>query len=140
MTETPTKTGEAFAILRAGGALTLEQLKALGIQPEDVDQKWMDEMVKRLFHEMKKQLSQLEAAKAASDTAEHAGRRGANARSLIALERTLERLVALEQRRVLNRDVKVAKSDDDIRAEIERKLDQCLAERQARGLPEKSDG
>jgi len=139
MNQTPTKAGGVGAILRAGGALTLEDLAELGIRPEDVDEKWMDEMVKRLFHEIRKQLSQLEAAKAASDDREQAGRRNANSRTLAALERTLERLDTLQQRRVLKREKMVATSDDDSHAEVKRKLDQCLEARRSRsgtGEPE----
>ena len=126
MNQTPTKAGEVGAILRAGGALTLAQLAECGICPQDVDEKWMDEMVKRLFHEIRKQLSQLETAKAASDDAGQAGRRSANARTLAALERTLERLETLQQRRVLDRERKVVKADEYARAALERRLDQLL--------------
>jgi hypothetical protein len=119
--------------LRADGALTFDDLRALGIRPEDVDEQWMDEMVKRLFHELRRQLSQLETAKAAEDTAEQAGRRATNVRTLVSLERTLERLARLEQQRALSRETKVAAQDDDAVAALERRLDKLLA---AEGAPQ----
>jgi predicted FMN-binding regulatory protein PaiB len=109
---------------RADGALTLDDLRALGIRPEDVDEEWMDEMVKRLFHELRRQLSQLETAK---DSVEQAGRRATNVRTLVSLERTLERLARLEQERALSRETKVAAGNDDAVAALERRLDQLLA-------------
>lgn len=136
MPAAPTTARDVGAILRDGVALTLDDLKQLGIHPQDVDEKWMDEMVKRLFHEIRKQLSQLEVAKAAGDTAENATRRKANAATLSALERTLERLARLEQRRVFNRETKVIGSDDDARAALERRLDQRLAAMRALVAPE----
>jgi uncharacterized sporulation protein YeaH/YhbH (DUF444 family) len=112
---------------RADGALTLDDLRALGIRPEDVDEEWMDEMVKRLFHELRRQLSQLETAKAVEDSVEQAGRRATNVRTLVSLERTLERLARLEQERALSRETKVAAGNDDAVAALERRLDQLLA-------------
>ena len=121
----------------ADGALTLAELLALGICPEDVDEQWMDEMVKRLFHELRKQMSQLETAMKKDDSPEQAGRRATNARTLDSLERTLERLARLEQQRVLSRETKVAAKNDGARAALERKLDQLLAAARALPSPEK---
>ena len=131
MTDDQLSPGAIGALLREGRALTLAQLKAIGISPEDVDEKWMDEMVKRLFHEIRKQLSQLEAAKAESDTSADAARRAANARALAGLEKTMERLVRLEQQRAATLEMKVIGSNDEARLELERRLDQCLAARRA---------
>ncbi len=121
----------------ADGALTLADLWALGIRPEDVDEGWMDEMVKRLFHELRKQISQLETAMKKDDSPEQAGRRATNARTLNSLERTLERLARLEQQRVLSRETKVAAKDDDTYAELERRLDQRLAANRTQLVPKK---
>jgi hypothetical protein len=122
---------------RADGALTLDDLRALGIRPEDVDEQWMDEMVKRLFHELRRQLSQLETAKAIKDTPVEAGRRATNVRTLVSLERTLERLARLEQQRALARETKVAAGNDDAVAALERRLDQLLAADGAPPISEK---
>ena len=111
----------------ADGALTLADLWALGIRPEDVDEQWMDDMVKRLFHELRKQMSQLETALKKDDTAGDAVRRATNARTLAGLERTLERLARLEQQRALSRETKVAATNDDALGRLKRRLDQLLA-------------
>jgi len=111
--------------LAGRGATTFAELKAQGIRPEDIDEDWMDDMVKRLFRELKRQLSQVENAKPVEGR-EDGNLRAANARTLANLERTLERLARLEQQRVLARETKVAAKDDDARAALERKLDQLL--------------
>ena len=131
MPTTPARRAELLQRVREGGALNLSELAELGIHPEDVDETWMDEMVKRLFHEIRKQLSQLEAAMADSDTPEAASRRAANARALSALEKTLERLAHLEEQRETTREMKVINSNDEARLALERRLDQCLAARRA---------
>lgn len=130
---------EAREVLRTGGALTLEQLEALGIRPKDIDEAWMDETMKRLFHEIRKELSQLETAMKRDDTADEANRRSANARTLASLERTLERLAQLEQRRVFNREMKVVGSDDEARAALVRRLDQRLAAMETLPASERPD-
>jgi hypothetical protein len=117
------------------GEPTLARLKAQGIRPEDIDEIWLDEMVKRLFSELKRQLSQVESADPA--TGSGSSERGANARTLAALERTLERLAKLEQQRIERREKKVAPKHDGVREALERKIDRLAA---AVGAPKDSDG
>lgn len=103
----------------ADGALTLEQLRALGIKPQDINTEWMDQMVDRLFVELKRELSQLENAKPiAGDDQKGASARNANARTLHSLEVTLERLETLKAQRA----TKEFKKPGAARAEIERSI------------------
>jgi hypothetical protein len=101
-------------------------LRACGVGAVDIDSDWLDDMVNRLFRELKRQLSQVETAKPASET-DQAGLRAANARTLAMLERTLERLVKLEQQRALMRETKVAAKHDGARVELERRIDRLAA-------------
>jgi hypothetical protein len=120
------------------GELTLADIKARGVTPDDIDEAWLDDMVKRLFAELKRQLSQVENAGPAAET-EQAPLRAANARTLASLERTLERLAKLEQQRALMRETKVAAKHDGARLALERRLDQLLAARRALGAPKEPD-
>jgi len=47
MTATPERRAELLLRMHEGGALNMSELNELGIHPEDVDEIWMDEMVKR---------------------------------------------------------------------------------------------
>jgi hypothetical protein len=109
---------------RHPGDLTFAEIRTRGVYAGDIDEDWMDDMVKRMFIELKRQLSQVEDAEPANKT-DQANLRAANARTLAALERTLERLAKLEQQRALLRETKVAAQNDGARAELERKID-CL--------------
>jgi multidrug resistance efflux pump len=120
-----------------GADLTLDDIRARGIEPKDIDSEWMDEMVKRLFHELKRQLSQIEAAKPDSDQTVDAQRRATNVRALSGLERTLERLARLEQQRVVARETKVAARNEQARARLIRRINEMLA---AEGAETISDG
>jgi hypothetical protein len=84
---------------------------------------WLDEMVKRLNAELEKQLRRVSQAQDAGD----AQSRAADARTLSALERTLERLSKLETARAAVREKKIVKHDTDARAALERRLDKRLA-------------
>jgi hypothetical protein len=110
---------------QTAGALTLADIRARGVSPRDINELWLDRMVKRLFLELQRQLSQVETAKPAPEI-EQAGLRAANARTLASLERTLERLTKMEQQRALMRETKVAAAHDGARARLERRLDQLL--------------
>lgn len=98
-------------------------LRFFELTPEDVTPEWMDLMVKRLLRELDRQLHQIEKSGVTSD----ANERAANARTLASLERALERLTRLEAERAARRETKVARSDDEARAALERRLDQLLA-------------
>ncbi|HEX4294518.1 MAG TPA: hypothetical protein VHZ29_10310 [Rhizomicrobium sp.] len=110
-----------------GGELTFAQIEALGVTPDDIDSKWMDDMVKRLFKELKRQLSQIESVKPDNDEVKHAAVRAANVRALGAIERTLERLARMEQQRVASRKVRTAVRNEEIRITLERRIDSLAA-------------
>jgi hypothetical protein len=128
MTRTPNPT--------FGGDLSLDDIRAAGVTPDDIDSDWLDEMVKRLFHELRRQLAQVEAAKPDSDEHKDAARRAANVRALSGIERTLERLARMEQQRAAARETKIAAKNDEARAALERQLDQLLAAGNAPKIPE----
>ncbi|MDE2074955.1 MAG: hypothetical protein KGJ81_16105 [Alphaproteobacteria bacterium] len=102
-------------------------LRFFELKPEDVTPEWMDLMVKRLLRELDRQLNQIEKSGVPADASE----RAANARTLASRERALERLTRLENERVSRRERKVAMSDDDARAEFQRRLDALAAGSQA---------
>ncbi|HTO39507.1 MAG TPA: hypothetical protein VL026_00915 [Rhizomicrobium sp.] len=88
------------------------------LKPEDIDQTWMDLMVKRLFRELDRQLNQIEKV----DTPPDAAARALNARALATMERSLGRLTRIEKERSASRDTKIATPKDDKRAQLERRL------------------
>jgi hypothetical protein len=106
---------------------------AAGVKPDDIDSEWLNDMVKRLFKELNRQMCQLEGLKEGSSTAPE---RAANARTLGSLERTLERLARMEREREALRQKKVAKKNDEAREALIRRLDQLLASGAAPKLPE----
>ena len=83
----------------ANGALSLCDLRALGVKPRNIDTAWMDDMVERLFVELKRELAQLEDGKP-GDPKE----RAQNARTLESLQRTLERLNRMKVQRAAHSD------------------------------------
>lgn len=98
------------------------------------DADWLDTMVSRLIKELEEQL------KAVSSASKHASTpqsRAADARTLAALERTLERLSKLERERAAVRERKVAKHGAEARAALERRLDQRLAAIRKKGAAAK---
>jgi len=107
--------------------------EAAGVKPGDIDSEWLNDMVKRLFKELNRQMCQLEGLKEGSGTAAD---RAANARTLSSLERTLERLARMEREREALRQKKVARKNDEARDALIRRLDQLLASGAAPELPE----
>jgi hypothetical protein len=106
---------------------------AAGVTPEDINTEWLDDMVKRMFKELNRQICQLENLKEGAGTGSD---RAANARTLGSLERTLERLARMEREREALREKKVAKKNDEARAALIRRLDQLLAAGSAPEIPE----
>jgi hypothetical protein len=102
--------------------------------PGDIDEEWLDQMVKKLFRELEKQLAAVTRSKPGDASA-----RAANARTLNSLERTLERLARLERERAAVRERKVVRHDEDARAALERRLDKLAGGGKAGRLPEKPD-
>jgi hypothetical protein len=110
--------------LRADDAAMSAAMK--DVRPNDIDPKWMDEMVKRLFNELRKQLSRIEATKPEDNDTKNASVRVANVRALDTIERTLERLARMEKQRVESRESKQAQRNDAIRAELHRRINNLL--------------
>jgi DNA repair exonuclease SbcCD ATPase subunit len=113
----------------------------------DVDSSWLDEMMTKLQRELERQLERVGTAKAEADDHRE---RAADARTLEALERTLERLaklerertVALERERTVAKEKKIAKhgAEGTGHAALERRLDKRLAGVRTKDAAGKSDG
>lgn len=119
-----------------GRALTHADIREMGVMPDDIDSDWMDDMVKRLFKELRRQLAQVESTKPHDDDTKAATVRATNVRALSAIERTLERLARMEQQRVVSRKVSTVARNDEIRAELERRLDKLLTYQSTPEVPE----
>ena len=106
--------------------------------PEVIDEKWKDDIVRRLLLQLKRQLCQLENTKPTTEI-DQANIRIVNVRSIASMERTLNRLIQQDEQRALKRETKVAAKNDDARAALERRLDQLLAAAGAPQVPEKTE-
>jgi hypothetical protein len=95
-----------------------------------IDETWRDDVVNRLLLELKRQLIQLENAQP-TPGADEAETRAVNVRTLTNIERTLERLLRLEEQNTRKRETRVAKNDDDALEELERRIDQLAAAAEA---------
>ena len=112
----------------ADGALSLGELRALGVKPQDIDSKWMDDMTNRLLVELKRELSQLENAKPKTEfEKQDAATRALNARTLDSLQRTLERLNRMEAQRAASRAVKGQITPDEARKRLEPRILEIVA-------------
>lgn len=90
------------------------------------DSEWLDEMVKNLKDELQSQLNRVRQASPKPEEDE-AKMRASDARTLAALERTLERLSKLERERAAVREKKISPHDGQARTALERRLDKRLA-------------
>ena len=108
---------------KPGVEMSLDEIRARGVTPEDIDSDWLDKILQRLFRALEVQLARIEATTAYDDDVKRAQVRAANVRALSAIERTLERLARLEQQRVASRKTKASAGYEEIRAEIERRID-----------------
>ena len=112
----------------ADGALSLDELRAHGVKPQDIDPKWMDDMTNRLLIELKRELSQLENAKPKTEfEKQDAATRALNARTLDSLQRTLERLNRMEAQRAASRAVKGQITPDEARKRLEPRILEIVA-------------
>lgn len=108
-----------------------------GLQPQaEADEtEWLDKMVTKLQTELERQLNAVTKAQGLDDTP---ASRAADARTLSALERTLERLAKLERERAAVHEKKIARHDKGGRAALERRLDKLAGAakpRRAAGKP-----
>jgi len=100
------------------------------ISAEDIPTGWMDDMVKRMFDELNRQLIRIEnTSTQESDKKDANGliddepdKREKNARVLARIQTTLERLTRMESERIANRATKTIRKPEEARAEIERKV------------------
>ncbi|HVP86029.1 MAG TPA: hypothetical protein VMS78_15010 [Rhizomicrobium sp.] len=104
------------------------------LMPEDIDEEWMDLMVKRLFRELDRQLHAIEKQDVSTDAAQKAQ----VARTLVSMERALGRLTRTEMERAARREQKVTGTNDDKRAILERRLDQLSARETQASVPDES--
>jgi hypothetical protein len=94
-----------------------------GLNPNDIDSDEMDNVIMRIFVELRRQLSMLEDTK--SDQLESPDRER-NARILSHFERTMERLVKLEAERGAARKSKVKNADGNVRKAVRDKIDRII--------------
>lgn len=106
-----------------GVPMSLDQIRAHGVTPEDIDPEWIDALVRRIFRALEVQLARIESTTPHDNDLKKAQVRAANMRTLSAIERTLERLSRLEQQRAASRKVRASEGYEEIRAEIERRID-----------------
>ena len=124
--------------VRAWGEPTLADMRAPGVPAEAIDETWKDDIVERLLRELKRQLSQLEDTKPTPEI-DQSKIRAENVRALASIERTLARLLRIQEQRALDREKKVAARNDDARAALERRLDEQLAAMEALEPPAKPE-
>ena len=122
--------------LLVGVEQTLDQIRAG--EPEVIDEAWKDDIVHRLLRELKRQLCQLENTKPTPEI-DQANIRIVNVRAITAMERTLDRLLRMDEQRELKRETKVAAKNDNAHAELERRIDQLAAAARASGDPEEPE-
>ncbi|HEX3810010.1 MAG TPA: hypothetical protein VHW02_09965 [Rhizomicrobium sp.] len=85
----------------------------------EIDSDWLDNMVKRLFSELDRQMKQVEDSKPDS---RDANGRAANARTLASLERTLEKLARTERERAAMRHSKALAKDGNAKSALDRAI------------------
>ncbi|MBU6474295.1 MAG: hypothetical protein KGL29_15450 [Alphaproteobacteria bacterium] len=118
----------------------------LGVTAEDIPQGWMDDMIKRLFEELNREMIRIESKSRlmsdkpenvpACDRTEEA--QDLRLRKLQRVQHMLRELTQMELQRKTVQDRKVTPDDDDPRAALERRLDERLAAIEALETAEKS--
>jgi sugar-specific transcriptional regulator TrmB len=94
-----------------------------GLRPTDINADEMDEIIMRIFQELRKQLSQMESKKAEQLTTTDRER---HARILSNLERTMERLAAVEAGRAAQRKSAKEHDHDALLREVHGRLDRAI--------------
>ena len=133
----------------ASGARAFPRTNAkhwLGLTADDIPQGWMDDMVRRLFDVLNRSMIRLEttAAPVVGESADDAKKRKAllddaakKVRLVNQMQTALERLSEMETKRVRTRNATMARSYDDSRKELLRRIDEIIAaERAGGGQPE----
>ena len=126
---------------KTGSAHPRESMKHwIGITADDIPQGWMDDMVKRLFEILNRDMIRLEGdQRSQSDKKGPDGKppplelekAAKKARALSNMQRTLEKLTDMEMRRAQERKAEVTVSDEDALSELERRIDQLADEADA---------
>lgn len=109
----------------------------VGITADDIPQGWMDDMVRRLFDVLNRSMIRLEtaAAPAVDESADDIKKRKAliddtarKVRLVNQMQTALERLSEMETKRVTTRKMRMeARSYDDARRELKRRIDAAIA-------------
>jgi hypothetical protein len=108
-----------------------------GLNPNDIDPEELDNVIMRIFVELRRQLSQMEAIK---DEKLQPPERERNARILGHLERTMERLVKVEAERSAARKTKAVTIDGHAVELLETRIDRILAAAHQRADAERARG
>lgn len=105
-----------------------------GLNPNDIDSDELDNVIMRIFHELRRQLSQMEAITGKIEAPD----RERNARILASLERTAERLVKLEAERGAARKTKAAMIDGHAIEILDARIDRIVAAAHKRARAEEA--
>ena len=119
----------------------------IGVTAEDIPQGWMDDMVKRLFEQLNRELIRAEnVSKQQTETKDHndkivddPNRREQAARILTRLRTDLERLTKMESERASIRATKSARKPSAARAKLARQLAETPEPGAAGGIPGKAE-
>jgi hypothetical protein len=121
----------------------------VGVEADDIPQGWMDDMVRRLFDVLNRDMIRLEAAQIGESDKkdpdgnplpldlEHAAKKN---RLLNQMQQSLERLTEMEKKRVKARKPKLATSHDESRRKLQRRLDRLVESNAAGEDTAKPDG
>lgn len=108
---------------------------------EDIPTGWMDDMVKRLFDCLNRQMIRLERAQIHAPDNDRDGnpvdepdQRAEVMREIHSMQRALERLTGMEMRRVAARELEKVKHDENASAALLRRLDERAAAVRAAGI------
>jgi hypothetical protein len=110
-------------------AATLHEVK-----PEDIDSKWIDTMVHKLFRELEKQLKAVETFAGTAKAGEIA-RFNKNADTLQKIQRTIKELIVMETQRDNARATKATRKPSDVREKLAQQLSEVVERRGQKRLP-----
>ena len=139
--DTPAARADARPPLKpAADAIAPSPPSTKGLKPADIDPDEMDDVIMRLFNELKRQLELIEKAEA--NDLRDASVREKHARILASLERTMERLAQVEAGRAAARKSTASKQDgtalDALKREISRVAVVEFARHGSRAIDERS--
>jgi hypothetical protein len=103
-----------------------------------LDSKWKEEFVESLLRELRRQLQQLQNAAPTAEP-DQAGIRAQNVATLARIERSLDRLMKMQEAQALKRDITMAANNDNAKETLQRRMDQLLAAAEAKFPAGESD-